>query len=629
MRRRLPLEIAVGLAVILAFFYRLYLRPQSDRETLPPDAPALQQRLASTPRRTLVIGIDGLSWPALLEFANQGRLPNLARLVATSPHGILRSRRPLISSVSWTTLATGQPPATHGIEDVSAKVPFEYREERLGSNRRRAPALWEMYARAGRRVALVNWPAATEEKPAGGVFIAENTDPRNPAPGTVWPEAWRERIRTAERPSFPEYEQELARAQDPRMNAAYELDRGISAAAEAILKAESPDLMLVQFGNLSALCHGFWKQRWPLGLDHVFSLAPDERERYRQAIEFHYELLDRLVGGLVAAAPDYTVIVISAYGQGPSFPPGNIELELNRLLERLSWLTFEERGCDQILLGLASRGELNLPDPRAVKAFDLCQELEAESATFTERGEAAMPAPAVEAFIGVRYSLKEPGDEQDQELRSRLMEELARTLLPASRRQDILWSKTKAWNPRDFRRDERGLYLNLAEREPEGLVPRPDYASERKALIGVLRSLRTESGQGLFASVRANPDKGEVPFSSPDPPDILVTVNRKALVEEYLMRGPADQDPIPLAALRWSFGDVSAENTPKGVFIASGPGAGSARRQDLDALDFAPTLLAWLGLPVGADMPGAVRPEILPGPEPALYIESWSRVIPR
>ena len=59
--------------------------------------------LARSPRRVLLIGVDGAD-PGILErLIGEGRLPSFARLKAAGASGPLRSREPLLSPILWTT----------------------------------------------------------------------------------------------------------------------------------------------------------------------------------------------------------------------------------------------------------------------------------------------------------------------------------------------------------------------------------------------------------------------------------------------------------------------------------------------------------------------------------------------
>ena len=68
-------------------------------------------------RRVIFLGLDGLD-PGLTErFMDEGRLPNLARLRRDGAYRRLRTTFPSLSPVAWSTFATGVNPAKHNIFD--------------------------------------------------------------------------------------------------------------------------------------------------------------------------------------------------------------------------------------------------------------------------------------------------------------------------------------------------------------------------------------------------------------------------------------------------------------------------------------------------------------------------------
>ena len=77
-----------------------------------------------TPRLRLrpVRGEDFDAWAAFCAdpetmdlLLSEGKLPNLARLRKEGAYGKLLSSKPMLSPILWTTIATGKPPADHGI----------------------------------------------------------------------------------------------------------------------------------------------------------------------------------------------------------------------------------------------------------------------------------------------------------------------------------------------------------------------------------------------------------------------------------------------------------------------------------------------------------------------------------
>src|SRR5439155_3923602 len=71
----------------------------------------------TTPPKVVLIGIDGAEPSVLDRLRAAGRAPVLSRLIATGAAGSLATFRPTLSPALWTTVATGESPATHGVEN--------------------------------------------------------------------------------------------------------------------------------------------------------------------------------------------------------------------------------------------------------------------------------------------------------------------------------------------------------------------------------------------------------------------------------------------------------------------------------------------------------------------------------
>jgi hypothetical protein len=69
------------------------------------------------PRKVVLVGIDGAEWSVLDRLRAAGRVPVLARLLERGARGSLATLRPTLSPALWTTIATGETPAAHGVEN--------------------------------------------------------------------------------------------------------------------------------------------------------------------------------------------------------------------------------------------------------------------------------------------------------------------------------------------------------------------------------------------------------------------------------------------------------------------------------------------------------------------------------
>jgi predicted AlkP superfamily phosphohydrolase/phosphomutase len=108
---------AIVLALFTAISYPLRLLWRAlARRPLPPGAP----------RRTIIVGFDGMD-PNLAErWMAEGKLPNFAALAAEGAFRRLETTHPPLSPVAWSSFMTGVHPARHGIFDFLARDTRSY-----------------------------------------------------------------------------------------------------------------------------------------------------------------------------------------------------------------------------------------------------------------------------------------------------------------------------------------------------------------------------------------------------------------------------------------------------------------------------------------------------------------------
>ncbi len=113
-------------------------------------------------KRALIIGLDGMDPKFVRRFSEEGRLPNMSRLIRRGAFGRLVSVPPAQTPANWTSIATGAWPGTHGVVMWGDHVPGElpanvHRPEAMSSNICTAEYLWEAAARAGEGSVLMNF----------------------------------------------------------------------------------------------------------------------------------------------------------------------------------------------------------------------------------------------------------------------------------------------------------------------------------------------------------------------------------------------------------------------------------------------------------------------------------------
>jgi predicted AlkP superfamily phosphohydrolase/phosphomutase len=105
-----------------------------------------------------MLGVDGLDWELLQDWAARGHLPVLSSLLDQS-HTLLlgESNRPLPGSV-WTDIGTGVSAATHGFQHEEQLRLGSYQIEKVDASRVASPPFYKTLSDAGVRCAVVDFP---------------------------------------------------------------------------------------------------------------------------------------------------------------------------------------------------------------------------------------------------------------------------------------------------------------------------------------------------------------------------------------------------------------------------------------------------------------------------------------
>ena len=119
--------------------------------------------------KTIIIGLDGVPYGMIEDFAQNGVMPNMAKLIS---HGIfkkMRSSIPEISSVAWSSIITGKNPGEHGIFGFMDLFDSSYKMRFPNFNDLKAKPFWEDWP--GRSV-IINVPSTYPVGQMDGVHIS-------------------------------------------------------------------------------------------------------------------------------------------------------------------------------------------------------------------------------------------------------------------------------------------------------------------------------------------------------------------------------------------------------------------------------------------------------------------------
>lgn len=270
--------------------------------------------------KTVAIGIDGVPYDMIKGFAKDGVMPCFAELIDQYEFRKMESAIPEISSVSWSSIITGDNPGEHGIYGFTDFLPGTYNLSFPNFNNLKTKPYWE---KDGKRHVVINVPMTYPAKPLNGFMVS----------GFVAPD-----LEKAVYP--PEY---LSKLQ--------ELDYRTDVDASKAKKSES--LFLTELNealeNRIKTYQHFWQEPWQTftlvftgsdRLEHVLWNAYEDKEH-----EFHEDFLnyfrrvDEVIGEISSSlSEEDQLVLMSDHGMERV----DKEVNINHELEQQDFLSFED-----------------------------------------------------------------------------------------------------------------------------------------------------------------------------------------------------------------------------------------------------------------------------------------------
>jgi len=129
-----------------------------------PASPFLRCR-SSSPAGKRRFRVEWWSWLS--------KLPSFSALRQQGAWGRLRSLKPLLSPVVWTTIATGRTPLDHHISDFTALDRATGERVPVTSRMRTVKALWNIFSDQGRTAAVIGWWATWPAESIQGTIVSD------------------------------------------------------------------------------------------------------------------------------------------------------------------------------------------------------------------------------------------------------------------------------------------------------------------------------------------------------------------------------------------------------------------------------------------------------------------------
>jgi predicted AlkP superfamily phosphohydrolase/phosphomutase len=532
--------------------------------------------------RALVVGLDGFDLGLVQQFGRD-QLPHLHALMSRGVFAALESVRPPATLPNWTTFLTGVDPARHGVFDFTTRE--GYRVRFTAGMAREAPTMFRQLDQVGLRCACLSFPATwPPEKLERGIFVSGWDAPVafEADRSFMWPPSlYDDTVKRFGAPTFDDVDE--FHADEPgwidRLPDA--LERRVERKtkwAQWLLGRQDWDVFAVYFGESDTASHYLWAHHDPESPRR----SPNVSAEQQRGLLRVYEALDRAVGSLVGAAGGHEteITVLSDHGSGGS---SDKVVYLNHLLAEHGLLRFRS-GRGPSGAGLKEIALRRFPPRLRERLFRM--------------GNAWLPSRLESS---VRFGA-------------------------IDMRHTVAFSDELNYFP--------GIYLNVAGREPQGIV-RPEQKREvilrvRAALLGVRDPW---SGKPVFADVVPREELFEGPHLS-RAPDLLLDLH---LDDGYSYNLMPSEPPPGASAAPWRRGrftgpqpinnafrklsdteklgkkgrSLPGSHRSHGFMALAGPGVHPAGQLDAHIADLSATLLCRLGLSVPSSFNGGVLWEAL------------------
>ncbi len=288
----------------------------------------LRRDARSAASRVAIFAIDGADWELLSELADDDRIPNLKAMNKNGTTGSVQTIQPTVSSLLWTTAATGMPPDRHGVIDFIDHA----RNGPVDAFSRHAPALWDIASSFGRSTMVVNWWTAWPASASGGIVY---DTPVVELPNALFPDDLAPR---ADKLAIPvdtvnydqvrrflnignnEYLDAISKNApgDPIVTFRNVLAKSWSDHRVAInlyhdlaQRGDAPMLLMMEYDGTDAVNHLFAPYHPP----YREGISQEGYRKYWPAVANYYAEVDRMIGEWTTVLPpDTTVLIVSAHG---------------------------------------------------------------------------------------------------------------------------------------------------------------------------------------------------------------------------------------------------------------------------------------------------------------------------
>jgi predicted AlkP superfamily phosphohydrolase/phosphomutase len=273
----------------------------------------------------MVIGIDGVPYELVKDFAQKGLMPHVKKLI--EKYGLKKTKAPLpeVSSVSWTSFMTGMNPGEHGIYGFMELNPENYSYTFPSFRALPVKTIWEEIGSRKKRSIIINLPGTYPARPLSGILVS----------GFV--------ALDLERAVFPPPGLPVLQ----KMNYRVDVDTALGKSDKKLFLKDLDEVLGIRYDFYKKVVK---KEAWDLfffiitGTDRLHHFLFDAKDNpgspYRKDFLSYYRKVDRIVGKISGSMEKMGIpfIILSDHG----FARIKKEVYLSRYLKEWGYLHLED-----------------------------------------------------------------------------------------------------------------------------------------------------------------------------------------------------------------------------------------------------------------------------------------------
>jgi predicted AlkP superfamily phosphohydrolase/phosphomutase len=291
----------------------------------------------------VIVGLDGVPFGLLEDFAESGVMPNTASIITGGTFRKMLSSIPEVSSVAWSSIITGENPGQHGIFGFMDLLPNSYKMRFPNYSDLKTDPFWDQ--RQGKSV-IINVPSTYPARDMNGVHISGfvSIDIEK----SVYPSSLIPKLKELDYRLDVDSEK-AHRSMDLFLS---DLDKTLDARIELyryLWDSQDWETFMLVFTGTDRLMHFLW------------DAYEDKEHKYHGSFLDHFRKVDEAIGDLVERMDDEDVLImLSDHG----FERLEKDVYINHVLVEEGFLQFRDNR--PALANIASAAKAFALDPARI-----------------------------------------------------------------------------------------------------------------------------------------------------------------------------------------------------------------------------------------------------------------------